>query len=70
MLTGSRQEQARRGNMSRPRNKRAKHPRSSTGAEKPHNNGLSPESWEKIVRLLISSLEPIAKLIEVISRMR
>ncbi len=56
--------------MSRPRNKRAKHPRSSTGAEKPHNNGLSPESWEKIVRLLISSLEPIAKLIEVISRMR
>jgi hypothetical protein len=39
------------------------------GPDNPCKTGLSPEAWERVVRLLISSLEPIAKLIDAISRL-
>lgn len=40
------------------------------GCHKKGKTGLSPEAWERVVRLLISTLEPVAKLIDAISRLR
>jgi hypothetical protein len=48
-------------------------PGNAGGCRKKSKTGLSPEAWEKIEkfgRLLISSLEPVAKLIDAISRLR
>jgi hypothetical protein len=52
--------------MRQPRDKRAK---PHEGAQ-PDKKSLSPEAWDKIEkfgRLLISSLEPISKLIDAIT---
>lgn len=51
----------------RPRSTRAKKPGSTT-----KDRGLSPEAWDRIERfgkLLVSSLEPISKLIDAISKL-
>ncbi len=44
-------------------------PRKGTKPSSTSKRGLSPEAWEKIARLLISSLEPIAKLLDAISKL-
>jgi hypothetical protein len=50
-----------------PRHKKAK--LSGRTEAEPDRKGLSPEAWEMIARLLISSLGPIANLLDAISRL-
>jgi hypothetical protein len=70
-------KKAKRPRQSAEPSKTAKHPR-STGETEPGSTtekrkGLSPQAWdriEKFGKLVVSSLEPISKLIDTISKLK